>query len=128
VTLDLQSLSLWAGIAASVATTASVVIGWLLIIGRRIKADFDRLEAEVERVEKDGKLQTEAANERAKMVEEELRRSIEAHKLFAAEHFATEDGVNKALEPVLKAIERLADRLDRILAEGVPSRAPTQRR
>lgn len=128
MTLDLQSLSLWAGIAASIATTASVIIGWLMIIGRRIKADFDRLQAEVERVEKDGKLQTEAANERAKMAEEELRRQIEAHKLFAAEHFATEDGVNKALEPVLKAIERLGDRLDRILAEGVPARPSTQRR
>jgi hypothetical protein len=126
--LDLQSLNLWFSILASIATTASVVVGWLVVIGRRIKSDFDRLEAEIARVERDGKLQTEAANERAKMVEEDLRRQIEAHKLFAAEHFATEDGVNKALEPVLKAIERLADRLDRILAEGVPARPTAPRR
>jgi len=126
--VTLETFSLLAETAASVVTTASIIIGWLLTIGRRIKADFDRLEAEIARVERDGKLQTEAANERAKMVEEDLRRQIEAHKLFAAEHFATEDGVNKALEPVLKAIERLADRLDRILAEGVPARPTAPRR
>ena len=126
--MTLETFSLLAETAASVVTTASIIIGWLLTIGRRIKADFDRLEAEIARVERDGKLQTEAANERAKMVEEDLRRQIEAHKLFAAEHFATEDGVNKALEPVLKAIERLADRLDRILAEGVPARPTAPRR
>lgn len=126
--MDLQTINIWLSAAASIATTASVVVGWLILIGRRITADFDRLEAEIARVERDGNLRAEAANERAKMVEEDLRRQIEAHKLFAAEHFATEDGVNKALEPVLKAIERLADRLDRILAEGVPARPASPRR
>jgi hypothetical protein len=126
--VDLQTITLLAETAASVLTTASIIVGWLVTIGRRIKADFDRLEAEIERVERDGKLQTEAANERAKMAEERLRLEHEAFKLHAAKHFATEDGMNKALEPVLKAIERLADRLDRILAEGLPARSGTPRR
>jgi len=71
-------------------------------------------------------LATQAETARAKMAEEEIRRTLEAHKLFAAEHFATEEGVSKAMEPILRAIDRLTDRLDRLLPD-LPRQQPRTR-
>ena len=117
MTLDLPTINYLLSIAVSVLTSIGLVGGFVLWIGRGVNARFVRLEAEIERVEKEAALTVSAADARAKIAEDELRRSIEAHKLYAAEHFATEEGVSKALDPVLKAIERLTDRLDRLLAE-----------
>jgi hypothetical protein len=118
VTLDLPTLNLVAGIIVSVLTSLSLIGGLIWRIGRQVDAKFERLEADCMKVEKDTALALAAADARAKMAEDDLRRTIAEHKLFAAEHFATEDGVSKALEPVLRAIDRLADRLDRFLTEG----------
>jgi hypothetical protein len=129
MTLDLPTLNYIAGIMVSVLTSIGLIGGLIWRISQRVDAKFQRLEAELERAEKDAAMARAAADARAKMAEDELRRSLEAHKLFAAEHFATEDGVGKALEPVLKAIERLSDRLDRLLTEGLPTRqAPPRTR
>lgn len=127
MTLDLPTLNYIAGIIVSVLTSIGLIGGLIWRISKSVDAKFERLEAEIERVEKDASLALAAADARAKIAEDELRRSIEAHKLFAAEHFATEDGVAKALEPVLKAIDRLADRLDRFLSEGGQTRPPPTR-
>lgn len=52
---------------------------------------------------------------------EELRRSLEAHKLYAAEHFATTGELATALGKVEAAIERLSLRLDELLLKGQQS-------
>lgn len=128
MTLDLPTLNLVVGIIASVLTSVGLIGGLIWRISRSVDAKFDRLEAELERVEKDAAIARAAQDARAKVAEDELRRSLEAHKLFAAEHFATEEGVAKALDPVLKAIDRLADRLDQVLAAGLPARQPPRTR
>ena len=128
MTLDLPTINYLLGIVVSVLTSIGLVGGFVLWIGRGVTARFVLAEAEIERVEKEAAVKVAAADARAKTIEDELRRTIEAHKLYAAEHFATEEGMSKALEPVLKAIERLADRLDQLLVDGLPSRpAPRTR-
>lgn len=122
MTLDLPTLNLVAGIIVSVLTSLSLIGGLIWRIGRQVDAKFKRLEADCMKIEKEQALALAAADARAKMAEDDLRRTIAEHKLFAAEHFATEDGVSKALEPVLKAIDRLADRLDRYLSGEAPTR------
>jgi|GEM_PF-2721061 len=128
MTLDLATINLVWGVIVSVLTSIGLVGGLIWRISVSVNAKFERLQAELEKVEKDAGLAISAADGRAKIAEDELRRSIEAHKLFAAEHFATEEGVSKALDPVLKAIDRLADRLDKLLAEGLPARSPPRTR
>lgn len=123
MTLDLQTISLLASIAASIVTTLGVVGGWLWAVNRSTRMKFARLAAEIERIEREGKLAIEAANARAHIAEEELRRSIEGHKLYAAENYATQEGLEKAIEPILRAIERLGDRLDRVLSDPRAARA-----
>jgi hypothetical protein len=63
-----------------------------------------------------------AANARATASEDMLGQSLAEHKLYVAEHYATEDAVAKSLEPVLKALDRITDRLDQIFANGAPAR------
>lgn len=120
MTLDLPTINLIAGILVSVLTSIGLIGGLIWRIRSQIDAKFERLDAELEAARKDATIAVAASDARSKVAEDELRRSIEAHKLFAAEHFATEDGVGKALEPVLRAIDRLADRLDQLIAGGLP--------
>lgn len=54
-----------------------------------------------------------AVDSRAKLAEDELRRSLEAHKLYAAENFATKGGLTQAVNRVDDAVKRLTDRIDR---------------
>jgi hypothetical protein len=49
----------------------------------------------------------------AKLAEDELRRSPEARKLYAAETFATEGGLTQAVNRVDDAVKKLTDRMDR---------------
>ncbi|MCZ4272474.1 hypothetical protein [Maritalea porphyrae] len=44
-----------------------------------------------------------------------LRKEIAEHKLYAANHYATKDGVNQELEKFRQSIDRLIDRIDRAL-------------
>lgn len=60
-------------------------------------------------------LATQAEHARAKLAEEEIARDLAAHKLYAAETFATSHELSTALGEVKAAIERLADRLDKLL-------------
>ncbi len=80
------------GIIVSVLTSIGLIGGLIWRISRQVDAKFERLEAEVARVEKDAALAMSAADARAKMAEETIARSLAEHKLYAAEHFATEEG------------------------------------
>lgn len=122
MTLDLPTINLILGIIVSVLTSIGLIGGFIWKVRQGIDARFDRLEADIEKTAKDAAEAVALADGRAKIAEDDLRRALEAHKLHAAEHFATEDGVSKALEPVLKAIDRLADRLDRYLSGEAPTR------
>lgn len=44
-----------------------------------------------------------------------VRRSIEAHKLYAAEHYATKDGVTNGLHRVEAELHRMNGRMDSML-------------
>lgn len=91
------------------------------IVEQFSKRDLDRA---AELAKHDIALQSAVA--RATVAEEELRRSLEAHKLYAAEHFATNESVGKAMEGIQKSIDRLADRLDRLLP-AITADAPAPR-
>lgn len=53
--------------------------------------------------------------ERAKLVEETLRKELHEFKVHASETFATKEGVTAAVGRVEQAIERLTARIDRVL-------------
>jgi len=45
-----------------------------------------------------------------------LQKALHEHKLYAAEHYATKDGLTDALRSMESAIDRLTERLDNGLA------------
>jgi len=118
VTLDLATINLVLGILVSVLISIGSIGGFIWKVRQGIDARFGRLDTEIEKVRKDAAEAIALADGRAKIAENDLHNALAEHKLYAAEHFATEEGVSKALDPVLKAIERLTDRLDRLLAEA----------
>lgn len=115
----------WEGISAVVAVVfiaGSGVAGflfwvWRIVVG--LKREFaEQLK------ERDTAAQLE--KERAKLVEEELRKQLSAYQVHAAERFATKDGVTQmgqrletALEKlttmVHESVERITSRVDRLL-------------
>ena len=95
------------------------VLRWVLTQLRARDEAIDaerRARAQALDVERESRLladQAEAA--RAKVAEDELRRSLEAHKLYAAKTFVSTHELAAALGRVEAAIERLTDRLDKWL-------------
>lgn len=83
-----------------------MILGFWWGIARWIIAEFGKRD-----------LAVQAVDARAKLAEEEVRKSLEAHKLHAAETFATTHELANALGRVEASIERLADRLDKLLLE-----------
>lgn len=81
-----------------------VVAGFLIIVYRLVSG----LRAEMG--ERDSAAQLE--KERAKMVEEELRRDLSDYKVHAAERFATKDGVTAAVTRVEASIQNLANQVE----------------
>lgn len=65
-------------------------------------------------------LAIQAESGRAKLSEEAITRDLNQHKLYAAETFATTHELATSLGRVEAAIERLADRLDKLLMEKKP--------
>jgi hypothetical protein len=76
--------------------------------------------------------------ERAKMVEEELRRDLNDYKVQVADKYATKDGVSSAVgrvessverigSMVHDSVERLTNRLDRILEHRSENPTPPRR-
>lgn len=65
-------------------------------------------------------LALQAENGRAKLAEEGISSDLAEHKLYAAENFATTHELATSLGRVEAAIERLADRLDKLLMEKKP--------
>ena len=95
------------------AGTGSVALltGWRIVSW--VLTELGKRDAAIDKLEKDAGLLVGAVDSRAKLAEDELRRSLEAHKLYAAENFATEDGVTHAVNRVDDAVKRLTDRMDR---------------
>lgn len=60
---------------------------------------------------------------RAKEAEEELRKSLEAHRLYAAETFATAGDVRDAVKELKASVDGLTARLDKFLVEMSRDRA-----
>ena len=48
-----------------------------------------------------------------------LTADLAAHKLYAAEHFATREGVNKELDRMSAKLDRIDGKIDRVLAKSV---------
>lgn len=82
------------------------MLGFWWGVARWVLAEFGKRDLAIQAVEA-----------RAKIAEDELRRALEAHKLYAAENFATTHELANALGRVEASIERLADRLDKIFME-----------
>jgi len=56
-----------------------------------------------------------------------LRRSLEAHKLYAAETFATKEGLTEAFDRVHDDLDKISDRLDSLTKILLDGRPPTRR-
>ncbi len=82
------------------------VTSWVL-------AEFKKRDDKLAELEREAGVKIAATDARARVAEDELRRSIEAHKLYAAETFATEGGLTQAVNRVDDAVKRLTDRIDR---------------
>ena len=89
----------------------ALVPGWRIVSW--VLSELGKRDAAIDKLEKDAGLLIGAVDSRAKLAEDELRRSLEAHKLYAAENFATEGGLTQAVNRVDDAVKRLTDRMDR---------------
>ena len=94
----------------------ALVTGWRIVSW--VLSELGKRDAAIDKLEKDAGLLIGAVDSRAKLAEDELRRSIEAHKLYAAENFATEGGLTQAVNRVDDAVKRLTDRMDRYFEKG----------
>ena len=94
----------------------ALVTGWRIVSW--VLRELGERDAAIDQLEKDAGLLIGAVDSRAKLAEDELRRSIEAHKLYAAENFATEGGLTQAVNRVDDAVKRLTDRMDRYFEKG----------
>jgi ubiquinone biosynthesis protein UbiJ len=117
LTIDLPTLSLFAGMICSVIMSVGIIAGWLRGYAAGVKT-------KIETVEREAHLGVAAADARARASEEIIAKSLADHKLFAAEHYATEDGLAKALDPLRQALDRMSDRLDKLLADRRAERVP----
>lgn len=91
----------------ALGTGVLTLLGFWWGLARWIMAEFRQ---------RDLALQAECA--RAKVAEDDLRRALEAHKLYAAENFATAHELKGELGEVRKSIDKLTERLDKILMIG----------
>lgn len=107
-TVSWDALAWTIGIIGTAGTGVAVFLFW---VWRLVTLQREAWEKAVESVTTD--LKVEEA--RAKGAEEETRRALEAHKLHAAETFATAHELATALGEVKSAIDRLTGRLDQIL-------------
>ena len=94
----------------------ALVTGWRIVSW--VLSELGKRDAAIDKLEKDAGLLIGAVDSRAKLAEDELRRSLEAHKLYAAENFATEGGLTQAVNRVDDAVKRLTDRMDRYFEKG----------
>lgn len=90
---------------------ASLLTWWR--ITSWVLTEFRKRDERVNQLEKEVGIAIGAADARAKLAEDELRRSLADHKLYAAETFATEGGLTQAVNRVDDAVKRLTDRMDR---------------
>lgn len=113
---------LWiVGIVFSAGVAVAGFLLWVWNIVKGLRADWD-----TELADRD--LKIEAVNERAKLIENDLRREVNEYKQHAGETFATKTGVTGAVERVESAVgrltaqvegavDRLTGRIDRLLVE-----------
>ncbi len=107
-TVSWEVLAWVVGIISVAGGAVALVLLWVWQLVRMQRNELDSAVGALR-----GELQSEAG--RAKAAEEETRRALEAHKLYAAETFATAHELATALGEVMSAIDRLTGRLDQIL-------------
>lgn len=111
-----------AWIAGIITISGSAVAGFLFWVWRLVVGLQRAFDAELK--ERDTAAQLE--KERAKLIEQELRKEFNEYRVHASERFATKDGVTQAVGRMEQAIEklttlvhesveRITTRMDRIL-------------
>jgi hypothetical protein len=88
-----------------------VEIDWVL-------AEFQKRDDCVSQLENETGLAMGAADTCAKIAEDDLRKSIEAHGLYAVENFATEGGLTRVVNRANDEIKWLTDPMDRYFEKG----------
>jgi hypothetical protein len=96
------------GIVGTAAAAAAIVFGWAY-------SQLARRDAAILKLRDDANLAIEAVEARSKMEAEGLARQFAAYQLHFAETFATKAGVTGAVERVETAVDRLGERIDRLL-------------
>lgn len=97
-------MSLTIELAVGLGTAILTMLGFGWGVVKWVLAEFGKRD-----------LGIQAEHARAKLAEDDIHAALEAHRLYAAETFATTHELANALSRVEAAIERLADRLDKIL-------------
>ncbi len=113
MTLTVEMAVQLIGTLIAIAGFAWGLLQWQLVqLRERDKA--------IEKEREERTLADAAETARAKSAEEMLSKSLADHKLYAAENFATSSELSAALEGIKKSIDRLTDRLDKLLMETRP--------
>jgi predicted Holliday junction resolvase-like endonuclease len=116
-------------VVSLILAAGTIVAGFLIWVYRLVsalRAEIAEKQAEMEMALKERDSAAHLESQRAKLVEDELRRELADYKVHAAEHFATKDGVTAAVSRVegsIKglatqvegAVDRLTGRIDRLL-------------
>ena len=116
------------GLVFPMIASALTVIGILWRGANWIKDEFAKRDAAIVKATENANLVAQSANERGRMVEDQLRNELNEHRLHAAETFATKSGLKESLDRVHDAVDRLTNRIDIVLngAPGTP-RPPRRR-
>ena len=107
-----DQLSWIIGLIITAGTIVTIFLGWVYTIVSGLRREFSTA-AQLEK-------------ERAKLMEDELRRDLAEYKLHVAEKYATKDGVTAAVgrmevaieklsAMVHDSVERITNRMDRLL-------------
>ena len=124
----LDTLKTLSGILVPMLMSAVTVLGILWRGANWIKDEFAKRDAAIVKTSEQASLVAQSANERSRMVEDQLRNELAEHRLHAAETFATKSGLKESLDRVHDAVDRLTNRIDIVLNGSPGTPRPPRRR
>ncbi len=126
MTIDLETLKVVIEIIGAMLASAATVLGILWKGASWIKEEFARRDKAITETREQSALIAQAANERARMADDQMRDVLSEHKLHVAETYATKAGLKESLDRVHDALDGLAQRFD-VFFGGDPAPRPRPR-
>jgi hypothetical protein len=132
MTIDWPTGQWLIGIAVSLIGTLipGAIAVWRAAIW--VSGEFKKRDDAIDQVSKDATLAVQAANERAKLAEQQQIRELADMRVHVVEQFVTKDTMAEALHGVQTSIDRLGDLLNQLLVQAagrdpLPPSPPRQR-